>query len=123
MQWLAVFVGGGLGSLLRHALGTWLNPPLGHGWPWGTWAVNAVGCLLAGFTLGWLESMRGVTPLWRIVLLTGFCGGFTTFSAFALEVWAYAPRSRMWPWYLGSTVVVSLLACGLGLWLARRLPA
>jgi CrcB protein len=118
--WLAVFVGGGLGSMLRF----WLSLRLlsSSHWPWGTWTVNALGCLLAGALFASLDLTRAPMYSTRVLLLVGFCGGFTTFSAFALELWLLAPqRPRLATAYFLSTIVVTLVACGIGLWLGRAL--
>lgn len=115
---LAVFLGGGMGSVLRYWIGLRLN--IANGWPWGTWAVNALGCLLAGLLFAALDLSRPALHTTRALLIVGVCGGFTTFSAFALELWLLAPqRPRLAAVYFATTVVVTLLACGLGLWLGR----
>lgn len=117
---LAVFIGGGAGSVLRYWIGLKLN--VVQGLPWGTWLVNAVGCLLAGMLFTALDLGRPAAASTRALLLVGLCGGFTTFSAFALELWLLAPqRPRMALLYLLVTLLVTLLACGLGLWTGRLL--
>ena len=84
--YLLVFVGGGIGSVLRfatyHAARLWLPP----GFPWGTLAVNVLGGLAAGAVAGWLVSRPagGADPA-SLFLMTGLLGGFTTFSAFSLD--------------------------------------
>ncbi|MEO5772577.1 MAG: fluoride efflux transporter CrcB [Sphingomicrobium sp.] len=85
-NYLLVFVGGGIGSMLR--LGTyrfarlWLSPEF----PWGTFAVNVIGGLVAGLVTGWLmsRSAGGNDPA-GLFLMTGVLGGFTTFSAFSVD--------------------------------------
>ena len=75
-----VFIGGGLGSMLRYAISQLLN----HDFPYGTLLVNLVGSLLIGLFLGLFER-QSIMHTSLLILATGFCGGFTTFSAFAAE--------------------------------------
>ena len=84
--YLLVFVGGGIGSVLRfavyHLARLWLPPDL----PWGTLAVNALGGLAAGGAAGWiLARSAGGADATSLFLMTGLLGGFTTFSAFSLD--------------------------------------
>ena len=79
-----VFIGGGLGSACRWLVSTSINRYLGNSLAWGTATVNLAGCLLIGFLVGLVD--RELLPKEvRILLVTGFLGGFTTFSSFALE--------------------------------------
>lgn len=83
--WL-VGVGGGIGAIARHLLGTWvttLSPDARF--PVKTLVVNVLGCLVAGLLAGWAERNGAFAEEWRLFLFTGLLGGFTTFSAFGLE--------------------------------------
>ncbi|MDR3185058.1 MAG: fluoride efflux transporter CrcB [Prevotellaceae bacterium] len=80
---LIIGLGGGLGSMLRYLSSLLALKYLGGWFPWATWGVNVLGCLLAGVLLG--LSGSATNPTVRLLWLVGFCGGFTTFSAFALE--------------------------------------
>ncbi|KEY56898.1 fluoride efflux transporter CrcB [Serratia sp. DD3] len=82
---LAVFIGGGLGSVLRWAISLRLNPLHPH-IPVGTLAVNLVGGFIIGLALALLSRMTQLDPTWKILITTGFCGGLTTFSTFSFEV-------------------------------------
>ncbi|PVZ85953.1 fluoride efflux transporter CrcB [Serratia sp. S1B] len=82
---LAVFIGGGLGSVLRWAISLRLNPLHPH-IPVGTLAVNLVGGFIIGLALALLSRMTQLDPTWKMLITTGFCGGLTTFSTFSLEV-------------------------------------
>jgi fluoride exporter len=87
MIWLAIAVGGALGAMARHALGSAITGRAGAwaAYPFGTYAVNALGCFLAGVVIG----VAGRTPLnaeLRALLGVGMLGGFTTFSAFGGEM-------------------------------------
>ena len=89
-------------------------------WPIGTGCVNAAGCLLAGLLLGLLER-HALGPAWRLLLLTGVCGGFTTFSAFALENVALlrAGQVGLAALYAGGSVAVGVGLAAAGYGLAR----
>lgn len=82
---LAVFIGGGLGSVLRWAISLRLNPLHPH-IPVGTLAVNLVGGFIIGLALALLSRMTQLDPTWKMLITTGFCGGLTTFSTFSFEV-------------------------------------
>ena len=81
---LLVFLGGGIGSVLRYLVGKLFQWPLGT-FPMGTITVNVIGSLLIGILVGYGLKNGGLTEQQTLLLVTGFCGGFTTFSAFALE--------------------------------------
>jgi CrcB protein len=82
---LAVFTGAGLGALLRWFLGLRLNP-LFPTLPLGTLAANLLGGLLIGLAIAWLNRHPGLAPEVRLLVITGFLGGLTTFSTFSAEV-------------------------------------
>jgi CrcB protein len=84
-QLAIVALGGAVGSALRYASTIGMTRWLGTGFPFGTLLVNLVGCLLAGLIFGLAEERAFLSPLVRLLLLTGFLGGFTTFSTLALE--------------------------------------
>ena len=118
---VAVAVAGGLGSLARYAVAVGLGPASTR-WPWSTLAVNLIGALLIGLVVAVLAS-RGADNRWRVVIATGFLGGFTTFSALALDTVTLLER-RAWAAvaaYLLVTIVVGVAACAGGLWLGRQL--
>ena len=81
---LLVFLGGGAGSALRYLVGKNLNPTV-TGFPWGTFAVNLIGSLIIGLVFGWILQKSKLSNDTLLLIVAGFCGGFTTFSAFALE--------------------------------------
>ncbi|MCX6181750.1 MAG: fluoride efflux transporter CrcB [Bacteroidetes bacterium] len=82
---LLIGTGGFIGSVLRYLLSTYLNKSFPSAFPYGTFIVNVLGCLLIGVVFGISEKYNWLTPEWRLFLTTGICGGFTTFSAFAHE--------------------------------------
>ncbi|MCS2166782.1 fluoride efflux transporter CrcB [Scandinavium manionii] len=82
---LAVFIGGGTGSVLRWVLGMRLNP-MHHAIPVGTLTANLLGAFIIGAGLAWFNRMTHIDPMWKLLITTGFCGGLTTFSTFSAEV-------------------------------------
>lgn len=80
-----VALGGSAGSVLRYLCQRWVYQFYPHPFPWGTLSVNIAGCFLIGVFYSISEKSSLLTPEWRLLLTTGFCGGFTTFSAFAFE--------------------------------------
>lgn len=83
-QLLLVFLGGGLGSVLRFLVGKYFNSTE-NGIPYGTFAANILGSLLIGIVLGLAAKNNTLSQNQTLLLATGFCGGFTTFSTFAYE--------------------------------------
>ena len=83
-SFLLVFLGGGLGSGLRYLVSIAMNQ-YSKVLPFGTFTVNMLGCLLIGLILGYTQKENTLTSNQTLLLATGFCGGFTTFSAFANE--------------------------------------
>jgi CrcB protein len=123
---LLVAVGGATGAVLRYLLGVQAVRSLGHGWPYGTFAANVSGGLAMGLLAGWLAFRGGGdAERWRLLLGVGVLGGFTTFSAYSLEV-ALMIERRAWgeaaAYSLGS-VMLSVAALFLGLFLMRRVLA
>ena len=83
-SFILVFLGGGLGSGLRYLVAIAMNQ-YSKVLPFGTFTVNMIGCLLIGLVLGYAQKENTLTSNQILLLATGFCGGFTTFSAFASE--------------------------------------
>jgi CrcB protein len=120
-----VFVGGGVGSALRYAVARGAAELLQSGFPWGTVFVNVAGSLAAGLLIGLLGARAGAEPgTAHLLLMTGFLGGFTTFSAFSMDALALASRQPVIAaGYVIGTVTLSLGAALIGLWLARGGPS
>lgn len=85
MNLLAVGLGGCLGSIARYWLATAMHRQFGHGFPYGTLAVNLLGCFLLGSVIGLVEHRQMFAPGTRLFLTVGVLGGFTTFSTFGWE--------------------------------------
>jgi len=119
---VAVFMGAGTGALLRWLLNATLNP-LWAALPLGTVAANLGGGLLAGAAAAWFDLRVGLPPELRLLLITGFLGGLTTFSAFSLELMALLQQGRHG--WLAAAVLLhvagSLLCALLGAALVRGL--
>ena len=82
---LAICVGASVGALARWGLGLWLTP--GGVIPWGTLAANLIGGYLVGVCIAAFQAMPQLDPVWRLLLITGFLGGLTTFSTFVDRGW------------------------------------
>lgn len=117
MNALWVFLGGGVGSVLRYGAGLAMGGGL---FPWGTLAVNVVGSFAIGL-FGGLSARFGWSECVRLALTTGLCGGFTTFSTFSREAWVLAEAGRWAAFvtYAAGSVALGLLAVGAGCWLAK----
>jgi fluoride exporter len=89
---IAICVGASVGALARWGLALWLTP--GGVIPWGTLAANLVGGYLIGICLAVFQSMPQLDPFWRLLLVTGFLGGLTTFSSFSAEVVIFLMEAR-----------------------------
>ncbi|MDX2130851.1 MAG: fluoride efflux transporter CrcB [Planctomycetota bacterium] len=120
VQALLVAAGGAVGSVARFALSRGAVALVGASFPWGTLAVNVLGCAAAGVLLGAASRDQGASPA-RLFLVTGVLGGFTTFSAFGAETVALAQRGQWGGAGLNvlANVVLGLGAAGLGFVLAR----
>lgn len=118
---LLVAVGGGLGTALRFGVGRWALALLGPGFPFGTFAVNIIGGFLMGLLAGWLARFGEGGEELRLLLGVGVLGGFTTFSAFSLEVFNMINRAEvaLAAAYAMSSVAGSVLAVLAGVWLMR----
>jgi len=82
---LLVAVGGGVGSMARYVCQKWVSENHAHPFPWGTFLVNLAGCFFFFFVYAASEKVTFISPQIRLFIITGFCGGFTTFSTFAFE--------------------------------------
>lgn len=109
---LLVFVGGGTGSVLRYMVGRWLGSAA---FPWGTFAVNIVGCFLIGL-LGTWTVRQSLPAESRLLLTVGLCGGFTTFSTFCNEALAMMRSGQLQQClvYMSCSIVVGIAATYLG---------
>ncbi|MCC4214309.1 fluoride efflux transporter CrcB [Leeuwenhoekiella parthenopeia] len=121
-QLILVFVGGGAGSALRFLLGRWLNTTP-NGIPYGTFAANILGSLLIGLILGWALKNNSLSPNSTLLLATGFCGGFTTFSTFAYENHLMLKSGDFLTFaiYTLGSLVLGFAAVFAGMWITKAL--
>ena len=117
MTYVWVAIGGGLGAAARYALGAWIAARTGDGgFPIHTLAINVTGSLAIGFLLPLLADRSPLDPAWRLFLVVGFLGGYTTFSTYSYELLSLA-RSGAWTAAAGYALAsnaLSLTACFLG---------
>ena len=97
LGYVAVFIGGAFGSALRHAVNQTAATLFGMKLPWGTFAVNILGSIAIGLITGWFAFRGGTSnQIVRLFVTTGVVGGFTTFSAFALDTALMWERGQQW---------------------------
>jgi fluoride exporter len=120
---LLVFTGGGLGSLARYILNRWIAGLFVAVFPYGTFLVNMVGCFLIGFILFYTERYGNNADNWRLFLVTGLCGGFTTFSSFSWENSQLITDHRIFIFlvYAGGSIILGLLATYFGILAGKSL--
>ena len=120
-SFLLVFLGGGLGSGLRYLVTITMNQ-YSKVLPFGTFTVNMLGCLLIGLILGYAQRENTLTSNQTILLATGFCGGFTTFSAFANENLELIKNGEIFnfSFYTIGSVLIGILAIFIGFYLTNR---
>ena len=121
-QLFFVFIGGGLGSVLRYIISRYLNQT-GSGFPLGTFTANILGSLLIGIIIGLAAKNNTLSQNQTLLLATGFCGGFTTFSTFAYEnhVLFKSGDFTSFPLYSFASFIVAFLAVFAGMYLSRML--
>jgi CrcB protein len=123
LAYLWVAIGGALGSMARYGIGGIVSDRFGETFPWGTLVVNVSGSFIIGF-LGALTASEGkMSSQSRVVatqlLITGVCGGYTTFSSFSLQTLNLL-RDREWL-YAGGNILLSVLLCMIAVWLGYLL--
>ena len=120
---LLVAIGGATGSVLRHLIGHWSIRHFGPAFPWGTMILNVVGSLLIGLLTEFIARKLNASAEVRLLLVTGFLGGFTTFSAFSLDALVLFERGEttIGVVYVVVSVVASLAAVMGGLALGRSM--
>ncbi len=118
---LLVGFGGGLGSIARYLCQKWVSSSsIGH-FPLGTFIVNVVGCLVIGIFWGIHFKSFDTNENWKLFLMTGLCGGFTTFSAFSLEGIGLIKEQRisLFFLYIAGSVLTGLMATYIGMRIMR----
>jgi CrcB protein len=123
MNYVLVFIGGGLGSTLRHVINIVSPRVLGTGFPYHTFIINITGSIVMGLIAGYLAFKGEASQPWRLFLMTGILGGYTTFSAFSLDAALLYERGEIGLalFYVLGSVVFSILGLFGGLALVRHL--
>jgi CrcB protein len=123
MNYLLVFVGGGLGSTLRHIVNVVSARTLGTAFPYHTFIINITGSTVMGLIAGYLAFKGEASQPWRLFLMTGVLGGYTTFSAFSLDAVLLYERGEtgLALLYVLGSVVLSIGGLVAGLALVRHL--
>ena len=122
MNYLIVFLGAGLGGALRHGANELALRWFGGGYPVSTLAVNIIGSFAMGLLVGYFAFRGEAGQAWRLFLATGVLGGFTTFSAFSLDVMLLYERGELMhaALYIVLSVALSVAGLVLGLWILRQ---
>jgi CrcB protein len=123
--YILVFVGAGLGGVVRYVVTVGIGRWLGAGFPWSTAIINVSGSIAMGFLVGWLAFKAGAewTQSLRLLVATGVLGGYTTFSTFSLESILLLERGEIGAaaGYVGGSVLLGIVGLWGGLSLARAL--
>lgn len=122
MNYFLVFIGGGLGASLRHAINVGCARACGINFPYGTFVINITGSLVMGIIAGYLALKGEASQPWRLFVTTGILGGYTTFSAFSLDAVTLYQRGEMGLalFYVLGSVVLSIAGLLAGLALVRH---
>ena len=112
---LAVFIGGGFGSVLRYFINKWVCAIYPTSFPLATFLINSMGCFLIGFLIMFIGKSYPL-PI-KLLLITGFCGGFTTFSAFAFENVELIQNQQIGLalFYITCSIIIGILFTWLGI--------
>ncbi len=121
-RYLVVMAGAGLGGLARYVAGTWIMAMYGGRFPLGTLVVNVTGSLLIGVLMTLLTERFHPHPNWRLFLVVGILGGYTTFSSFEYETYQAVRDGARWMsmLYLVGSIVLGYIGVWLGALLAAR---
>ena len=123
MSYLLVFFGGGLGAMLRHLVNVTCARCIGLEFPWGTFIINITGSTVMGLIAGYLAFKGEASQPWRLFVMTGILGGYTTFSAFSLDAALLYERGELGlsAIYVIGSVALSIAGLFGGLALMRHL--
>ncbi|CAN5241261.1 fluoride efflux transporter CrcB [soil metagenome] len=122
LNYLLVFFGGGVGASLRHTVNMICARAFGTAFPWGTFLINITGSTVMGLIAGYLAFRGGASQHWRLFLMTGVLGGYTTFSAFSLDTALLYERGEIGLalLYVLGSVVLAIAGLFAGLALVRH---
>jgi CrcB protein len=117
--WFLIFVGSGLGGITRFAVGKAVQTFWTNAFPLPTLVVNVVACLVLGFVAGKVQAKLAYHTEMQMLLMTGFCGGFSTFSTFSLETMKLLEAGK-YSYVIGYTVS-SMLLCLVAVWVGLKM--
>jgi CrcB protein len=122
MGYLIVFLGGGIGAAMRHGINIAVARMLGTAFPYGTLLINISGSFIMGLVAAYFAFKGDASQHWRLILTTGILGGYTTFSAFSLDVALLYERGEVGlaALYVVASVAVSIAGLFAGLALVRQ---
>ncbi|MCA4894626.1 MAG: fluoride efflux transporter CrcB [Cytophagales bacterium] len=122
-EMLLIFVGGGIGSVMRFSLGTWISSFHSHHFPYGTLFVNVLACFVLGTLVGVADHKQIISPNARLFWTVGFCGGFSTFSTFSSETLTLIQNGFPFSGlvYVLASLLLCLAATYLGLYLGEQI--
>jgi len=123
MEYMWVGVGGFLGANARYVLGNWIVARVGPSFPWHTLVINVTGSIAIGLLLTVLTQRLAMAPAWRLFLVVGFLGGYTTFSSYSMEAVSLATEGKWLPalGYVAASNGLALAGTVIGVGLARAI--
>jgi len=117
MNFLFVFLGGGFGAITRYGIGK-LVPAGSNGFPYATFLTNIISCIILGYLLSRVLT-KDMSSTSQLLLMTGFCGGFSTFSTFSAESFILIQQGASGLAFI--YIAASIIVCLLGIWLGLKL--
>ena len=118
MNFILVFIGGGLGSICRYGIAVALKNQ-GYVFPWATFLANALSCIVLGALVGWTMKNGTASDVQKYFLMTGFCGGFSTFSTFTNETFQLMQEGSLGLAF--GNILLSLVVCLVCIFLGMKL--
>lgn len=120
-SFLIVGIGSFIGGALRFGISTWMKQVCQQGFPWGTLMVNLLGCFVIGILYGLFNRYSTLSSPWCLLLITGLCGGFTTFSTFANESMQMLQQGNVGSFvgYVATSVILGISLVALGYWIIK----
>jgi fluoride exporter len=120
-NFLLVFLGAGIGGVLRYAIGSVVKWN-GTSFPWATFIVNILGCFIIGLVIAFANKNNFFADNFKLMLATGLCGGFTTFSAISLESLQLIKQANIHTAlvYIVCSLLFGIAACAIGFWIIKQ---